>query len=80
MRGQTFQGAANWRDDSQGFNTKFVVYRYTGEKFIQFQEISTQGASDMTTFEYDGHTYLAVANYRNNHGKYNINSALYKWI
>ena len=51
-----------------------------GQQFIQYQEISTQGARDMTSFEYNGHTYLAVANSQNNDGKYNINSALYKWI
>jgi len=33
----------------------------------------------MTTFEYKGHTYLAVANQSYNQ-KNNINSALYKWV
>ena len=32
----------------------------------------------MTSFEYKGHTYLAVANHYNQ--KYNINSALFKWM
>ena len=80
MCGQTFLGMANQHDDSQRYNTKSVIYRYTGQQFIQYQEISTQGACDMTSFEYKGHTYLAISNYRNNAGKYNINSALYKWI
>ena len=32
----------------------------------------------MTSFEYKDHTYLAVENQYN--GKYNINSALFKWV
>ena len=80
MCGQTFLGVANYKDDSQGRNTKSVIYRYSGQQFIQYQEISTQGARDMTSFEYNGHNYLAVANSQNNDGKYNINSTLYKWI
>jgi len=80
MCGQTFLGVANSKDDSQGYNTKSVIYRYSGQQFIQYQEISTQGARDMTSFEYNGHTYLAIASRLNNNRKFNINSTLYKWI
>ena len=80
MCGETFLGVANRYDHSQGYNTKSVIYRYTGEQFIKHQEISTQGADDMTSFEYKGHTYLAVANFRNNDQKYDISSLLYKWM
>ena len=78
MCGKTFLGVTNYNDDSQGHNTKSVIYRYTGQRFIQYQEISTQGARDMTSFEYNGHTYLAIANKRNSIGKLNITSTLYK--
>ena len=78
ISGQTFLGVANQRDDSQKHNTQSVVYRASGAQFIEYQKIPTHGARDMTTFEYKGHTYLAVANYYNQ--KYNINSALYKWL
>ena len=80
MCGQTFLAVANCEDDSQGVNTKSVIYPYAEQQFIQYQEISTQGASDMTSFEYNGHTYLAVVNFKNNNGKHNINSTLYEWI
>ena len=74
MCSQTFLGEAyNW-EHGQGYNTKSVIYGYSGEQFIQYQEISTQGARDVTSFEYNDHTYLAIANSKN------INSALYKWI
>ena len=78
ISGQTFLGVANYHGDSQKYNTHSVVYQACGAQFIKYQEIPTHGARDMTTFEYKGHTYLAVANHYNQ--KYNINSALYKWV
>ena len=77
ISGQTFLGVANHHGDSQKYNTKSIIYQASGAYFIKYQEISTQGARDMTAFEYKGHTYLAVANQYNQ--KNNINSALYKW-
>ena len=78
MCGQKFLGAANYKDDRQGCNTKSVIYRASGSTFIEFQEISTHGAHDLTSFEFKGHTYLAVANEKVNHRRYNINSMLFK--
>ena len=79
ISGQTYLGVANHHGDSQKFNTKSVVYQASGAQFIKYQEIPTHGAFGMTSFEYKGHTYLAVANYKNGQ-KHNINSALYKWV
>ena len=67
---------ANYYDSSQKYKTQSAVYRAAGAKFTEYQEISTHGAHDMTSFEYKGHTYLAVANHYNQ--KYNINSISYK--
>ena len=79
INGQTYLGVTNYYGDSQKFNAKSVVYQASGAKFIKYQEISTHGGRGMMSFEYKGHTYLAVANYYNGK-KHNINSALYKWI
>ena len=79
INGQTFLGVANYYGDSQKYNTKSVVYQASGSRFISYQEIATQGASDITSFEYKGDTYLAVASYYNGQ-KRNTNSALYKWM
>ena len=79
ISGQTFLGVANYYGDSQKYNTKSVVYQASGSRFISYQEILTQGASDITSFEYKGDTYLAVASHYNGQ-KYNTNSALYKWM
>ena len=78
ISGQMFMGVANYYGDSQKYNTKSVVYQVCGAQFIKYQEIPTHGARDMTTFEYRGYSYLAVANRYNQ--KYNIKSFLYKWI
>ena len=79
MCSQTFLGVANHFNNDNGFNIMSVVYRVSQEQFIEYQEIPTQGALDMTSFQYKGHTYLAVANCRTDHHKWNVNSALYKW-
>ena len=73
MCGQTFLGVANNKDDSHGHSTRSVVSRYraSGERFVEFQEISTKGAMDMTSFVYKGDTYLAIVNF--------VSSVLYKW-
>ena len=78
ISGQTFLGVANNYGDSQKHNTQSVVYQASEAQFIKYQEIPTHGAHDMTTFEYKGHTYLAVANRCNR--THNINSTLYKWV
>ena len=79
MCSQRFLGVANHYDDDKRHNTMSVVYRVSQEQLIEYQEIPTQAAFDMTSFQYKGHTYLAVANRRTNSNKWNINSALYKW-
>ena len=79
MCGQSFLGVASYYDDDNGFSTTSVVYRVSQEQFIEYQEIPTKGAFGMTSFQYKGHTYLAVANRLNRFYKWNINSALYKW-
>ena len=71
MCSQSFLGVANHYDDGNAHNTMSMVYRVSQGQFIEYQEIQTQGAHDMTSFQYKGHTYLAVAS--------PLISALYKW-
>ena len=79
ISGQSYLGVANHYDSSQKYNTQSAVYQASGARFIKYQEFPTHGAHDMTSFEYKGHTYLAVANYKNGQ-KRNIHSAVYKWV
>lgn len=78
ISGHTYLGVANYYDSSQKYNTQSIVYQASGAQFVKYQEISTHGAHDMTSFEYKGHSYLAVANHMNQ--KNNINSAVYVWV
>ena len=74
MCGQTFLGVADQ------YGTKTVLYRFSAlGQFTKYQELSTFGAIDMTSFEYKGHTYLVIANSRNSNQK-NIKSTMYKLI
>ena len=75
---KTFLGVANYLGDSQKYTTESVVYQASGSQFVIYQAIPTRGASDMTSFEYKGDTYLAVASRYDQ--KNNINSTLFKWV
>ena len=73
MCGQTFLGVAD------RYRAKTVLCRFSAPgQLTKYQELSTFEAIDMTSFEYKGHTYLAIANYGNN--ERNIESTVYKWI
>ena len=79
--GQTFLSVANQQEIS-GYNKRYniqsVVYRASGDHFTAYQKISTFGTTDMTSFEYKGYTYLAIANSKNDQKQRNIDSTLYK--
>ena len=79
INGQTYLGVSNHYDDSKKYNTQSVVYQASGVRFIKYQEIPTDSGHGMTSFKYKGQTYLAVANNYNGR-RFNINSALYKWV
>lgn len=70
MCGQTFLGLTEW------YNTNSILYLFSYGKLTKYQEISTFEANDMTSFEYKGHTYLAIANLGNQRST--KNSAVYK--
>ena len=72
MCGQMFLGFTDMDND------KSTLYRFSLDKFTKYQEISTFGATDMTSFEYKGYTYLAIANTRNS-AQRSTKSTLYKW-
>ena len=74
MCGQTFLGVADQ------YRTKTVLYRFSAPgQFTKYQELSTFGAIDMTSFEHKGHRYLAIANYGNINQR-NIKSTVFKWV
>ena len=76
--GETFLAVADYNNDGG----KSVVYRLFGSQFIKYQELSTsiQYPFDLKVFEHKGHTYLAIANLRDERWRRNINSAVYKLV
>ena len=72
MCGQILLGFTEWE------NGKATLYRFSLDKFTKYQEISTSGPADMTSFEYKGYTYLAIANIGNS-TQNSKKSTLYKW-
>ena len=59
---------------------KSTLYRFSLDKFTKYQEISTFRPTHMTSFEYKGYTYLAIANFANHKGtQRSTKSTLYKW-
>ena len=55
-----------------------TVYQWNGKLFVDFQKLSTNGASQFTYFKVNGDSYLAVANY-NDGSTHSIKSVIYKW-
>ena len=72
--GETFVAVANLKAKSVS------VYHFSGSQFIKYQEISTESPTDLQAFEHKGYTYLAIANLRDERGRRNTNSALYKLV
>ena len=72
MCGQMFLGFTEWERE------KATLHRFSLDKFTKYQEISTFRALGMTSFEYRGYTYLAIANYGNRTQR-STKSTLYKW-
>lgn len=52
---------ANSEDNDANPNVDTVVYRWSGTTFVQFQRLSTIGASALATYLHRGELNLAVA-------------------
>ena len=59
--GSCYVVIANGEDDDANPNVDTVVYRWSGTAFVQFQRLSTIGASALATFSYRGELNLAIA-------------------
>uniref|UniRef100_A0A3B4GEG3 Thrombospondin-type laminin G domain and EAR repeat-containing protein-like n=1 Tax=Pundamilia nyererei TaxID=303518 RepID=A0A3B4GEG3_9CICH len=57
-----------------------VIYKWSKrrKRFVQFQTLQTHCARDWEAFNIDGHTYLAVANHRQDKN-HTIDSVIYRW-
>jgi formylglycine-generating enzyme required for sulfatase activity len=55
------------------------LFRANGPPFTEIEAISTVGATDWERFVIEGETYLALANYYDDTGSFNVDSKIYKW-
>ena len=79
--GSLFLAFANFRDDSDGFSTKSFIYKLNDStaKFSLYQTIDTIGAYVFEYFTVADKHYLAVANFKSEKGKWNLESVIYQW-
>ena len=73
INGSQFLAFANFRSDTDGFNTESFTYKMNfNEKFSLYQNISTMGVTDMEYFTIDDTNYLAVVNFE-------VKIVIYEW-
>ncbi|XP_065071330.1 uncharacterized protein LOC135696002 isoform X2 [Rhopilema esculentum] len=70
--------AANSLDDRERRDLKSTLHVRVRDGFILIQEFDTQGAEDVEVFEIDGWVYMMFANHRDDTGKVDIYSTLYR--
>ena len=71
---------ANFVDDSSR-NIDSKVYRWNdvSSTFLEMQSIPTKGARGCAAFSVNGIQHLALANFADDSGSFNIDSKVYKW-
>ena len=79
INNDTFIVFANHKSSRQGYSVQSPVFKWSGEKFVELQSLPTYGAWDVKSFNNNGDTFLAFANFRNGKNSFNIDSFIYKW-
>ena len=75
---ETFLVYANYNHPQKKSNTELNVYKWSGDHFVKFQSVQTQGAYSAKFSRVHGHVFLAFANYYTGR-KHNTNSPIYRW-
>jgi len=78
INNETFIAFANYRNSQQGYAAHSTVFKLSGNSFVKLQSLQTYGAIDVKSFNINGDTFLAFANYYDG-SNYNIDSFIYKW-
>ncbi|KAL9989060.1 hypothetical protein ACROYT_G003568 [Oculina patagonica] len=75
---ETYLVYANHYHPQKKYNIESKVCKWSGGHFLKSQTIQTQGARSAKFFRFNGHIFLAFANYYTG-SNYNTNSPIYKW-
>ena len=78
INNETFLAFANYDNSQQGHAVHSTVFKWSGNSFVKLQSLQTYGAIDVKSFNINGDTFLAFANYWDG-SNYNIDSFIYKW-
>ena len=74
INNESFVVFANSYNSQHSHSVKSTIFKWSGSSFVKLQSLQTYGARDVKSFNMNGHTFLAFANFQ--HGEeYNI----YKW-
>ena len=81
INNDTFLAFANHGTRSQGFSVLSSVYKWSVNNFVKLQSFQTYGPYDVTSFNHNGETFLAFANFNKGitDNTYNMDSPIYKW-
>ena len=78
INNDTFIAFANLYNSKEKHAVQSTVFKWSGGHFVKLQSLQTYGAHDVTSFNINGHTFLAFPNHFSG-SKYNIDSFIYKW-
>jgi len=78
INNETFIAFANRYNSQQGHAAHSTVFKWSGNSFVKLQSLQTYGALDVKSFNINGDTFLAFANFYNGRN-YNTDSFIYKW-
>ena len=78
INNDTFIALANHYNSKQKYSVQATVFKWSGGHFMKQQSLQTYGARDVKSFNINGHTFLAFANYYSG-SSHNTNSFIYKW-
>ena len=78
INNDTFITFANHYNSQKKYSAQSTLFKWSGGHFVNLQSFQTYGARDVKSFNINGHTFLAFANYYSG-SKYNTFSFFYKW-
>ena len=75
---EAFVAFANYYNSQQKYSVQSTVFKWSGGHFVKLQSLQSYGARDVKSFNINGHTFLAFANYYSGSSR-NTDSFIYKW-
>ena len=78
INNDTFIAFANYYNSQHKYSVQSTLFKWSRGHFVKLQSLQTYGAFDVKSFNINGHTFLAFANYYSG-SSYNTDSFIYRW-